>query len=536
MRGGRARASGYGRRQQIWMSWVCICADGDACCRFMLTILKEALLSSPYRHRFRDGADYSAQSALARPGRSSNTQPGLINRKTMCLAIAQIRFWIFAMLSTHMLLCYAPGVSAHESLSERHNPSGISLRLWLDDGNNPLAFSDYVITTRSALSKYRWAVPGETAAEHEDRVELVAPREWPRRAECDANNTEGVLLIHGLTDSPFLMRDLGDFFQRLPSRCLLIRSILLPGHGSTPGDLDIVTYEHWIEAARYGIDSFERVATGVHIVGFSTGGALGVYWVLNPLGISLAVPIKSLILFSPAILPKNWVTHIEGLPELGKLLVDTIHRGKWIDIFADQDFAKYESFPLNAAYQIYRLDKVLKRQTKIPIPVPVFMALSRNDQTVDAEVSIKLFFQQTNEASRMVIMTNDNGTALVKEATARHKHVELFPATIKAQRVLDFAHTSFVVEPSNPHYGQYGKYAACLSYGNDKDPQQKYCPCITQNMYAPRCRVKGSDLFSYGEITKEALKANVLRRLTFNPYFEPMTKRIEEFIEAVGRH
>src|SRR6185295_19892936 len=42
----------------------------------------------------------------------------------------------------------------------------------------------------------------------------------------------GALLIHGLLESPFHMQDIG---KHLCTQGLLVRSLLLPGHGIVPG-------------------------------------------------------------------------------------------------------------------------------------------------------------------------------------------------------------------------------------------------------------------------------------------------------------
>ena len=44
----------------------------------------------------------------------------------------------------------------------------------------------------------------------------------------------GVLLTHGLTDSPYFMRHLAAFFQE---NGFSVMAVLLPGHGTRPGDL-----------------------------------------------------------------------------------------------------------------------------------------------------------------------------------------------------------------------------------------------------------------------------------------------------------
>ena len=54
-------------------------------------------------------------------------------------------------------------------------------------------------------------------------------------------NGDVVLLVHGLGDSPYSFTDVA---QHLVSQGYLVRTVLLPRHGSKPGDLMLPT-EDW---------------------------------------------------------------------------------------------------------------------------------------------------------------------------------------------------------------------------------------------------------------------------------------------------
>ena len=337
--------------------------------------------------------------------------------------------------------------------------------------------------------------------------------------------------MHGLTDSPFLMRDLGDFFDQLPG-CMLIRSLLLPGHATTPGDLARVDYMHWVAAAQYGIDQFNGAATRVHVVGFSTGGALAIYWAYKQS--ALSVPLASLILMSPAIQPTGMIARLNILPHVAAKVAKLTGLGEWLDVFADQDYAKYESFHLNAGYQIYRLDKALKNYLGSPLSVPLFIALSRDDATINSQDTVRFFLLTTNTANRMILIAPDKENELVKQALTDSR-VTYISAHVEDEKVINFAHTSFVVNPENPHYGRNGDYADCLHYAKKEKDKNKYCDCVTPQMSAPQCTVKGSSMIVYGEHDKKSVEENVLRRLTFNPRFTAMTDEIRKFLAGAAR-
>ena len=60
----------------------------------------------------------------------------------------------------------------------RHAPSGVSLELWKEPSGSDKPFAKYVTDTRTALARYRWRIPGETDAQHADRIERVLPHDW----------------------------------------------------------------------------------------------------------------------------------------------------------------------------------------------------------------------------------------------------------------------------------------------------------------------------------------------------------------------
>jgi len=436
----------------------------------------------------------------------------------------------FLLWATIAYLAAFPTVCIADDGNLRYQPSGVSMRLWEDESGGVKQFQDYLQTTSDAIETFHWKSDGESSDEHRSRARLVAPREWRVNQDCDPQDTEGVLLIHGLSDSPFLMSDLGDALSEMSNDCFLIRSILLPGHASTPGDLRIVNWRDWVQAVRYGIESFQGEASSVHVVGFSTGGALAVYWALNSKSGHLSVPIKSLVLLSPAI-------RISGLPNLPRFLFSWVATlSEWTGLMAwteeaqDIDYAKYESFPLNAGYQLYLLDLAIEVDMH-QMDIPIYMALSREDATVDPLASIKLFQRFNHPNSQLLVVAKDADEPTVK-GLSDDRRVEVREGRIPLQRITSFSHNAFPVKPGNAHYGRYGDYANCLHYTS----HDKRCECKTEQMRLDHCgpaRVVPEP--SYGEKAKGLDEQNgVMRRLTFNPYFDDMLTDIKKFIAING--
>lgn len=415
----------------------------------------------------------------------------------------------------------------------RHTESGISLTLWRDAGGGDKPFTRYVADTRQALQSYRWTIAGEPEALRNERIERTLPREWAPAARC-AGARAGVLLVHGLTDSPYLMLDVGDALATMPERCLLIRSILLPGHASRPGDLLDVEVAQWKEAVRHGLRSFAGQVPEVHVVGFSTGAALAVREALErqPAGPGL----RSLVLLSPAIRPQGIVSRLYVLPRLVALLSRLSPAWQWLDVLEDRDWAKYESFALNAAIQLLRLDDEMKFTATDPLPVPVFMALSADDHTVNADDAIRFFQARTGASSRLVLYVRRAARPAYEARHGADTRITLVDADDSARGIRSMAHTSIPGRPENPHYGARGDYTNCLHYVGAHDPR-RYCRCLPARERPASCPAEPETPARYGETLKGDVDDHdvMLRRLTYNPWFPELMRAITRFLDATGR-
>jgi predicted alpha/beta-fold hydrolase len=85
-----------------------------------------------------------------------------------------------------------------------------------------------------------------------------------------------VLMLHGLSDSPYSLRALA---LQLNQQGCWVEGLRLPGHGTAPSGLTTVTWEDWAAAVRLAVrDLRQRVGPDVpvYITGYSTGAALAV--------------------------------------------------------------------------------------------------------------------------------------------------------------------------------------------------------------------------------------------------------------------
>lgn len=216
--------------------------------------------------------------------------------------------------------------------------------------------------------------------------------DWNRTVELPAARpVGGVLLLHGLSDSPYSLRALG---ETLNERGFHVVAVRLPGHGTAPSGLLNTTWEDMAAAARLGLKHLtSRVDGPVHVVGYSTGAALAVSLSLDALEDPSEPEPETLVLISPAIgvtpaaALAQWTVRLSHLPGLEK--------AAWTDNLPEFDPYKYNSFASNAGQQVHRLTRQLKgrverRGAAGPIRgfPPTLVFLSAVDATVSAPAVI----------------------------------------------------------------------------------------------------------------------------------------------------
>ena len=83
------------------------------------------------------------------------------------------------------------------------------------------------------------------------------------------NKEVGILLVHGFTGSPASMRPWAEYLNQ---RGYTVKVPLLPGHGTTPRDLNLVKWQEWPAKVESDLQELLRTCRKVFICGLSMGG------------------------------------------------------------------------------------------------------------------------------------------------------------------------------------------------------------------------------------------------------------------------
>lgn len=190
-------------------------------------------------------------------------------------------------------------------------------------------------------------------------------QDWNRSylLEPDGPPVGAVVLLHGLTDSPYSLRHVARLYR---DRGFVAIAIRMPGHGTVPAALTDVEWEDWDAATRLAVrEARRRSGPGkpLHIVGFSNGGALAVKYALDAIDDERLARPDRLVLISPMI-GITAFARFAGVAALPAIF-PAFAKAAWLGIVPEFNPFKYNSFPVNGARQSYRLTAALQERLEL---------------------------------------------------------------------------------------------------------------------------------------------------------------------------
>jgi alpha-beta hydrolase superfamily lysophospholipase len=375
---------------------------------------------------------------------------------------------------------------------------------------------------------------------------------WNRSFELNADAPAGgVLLLHGMSDSPYSLRALG---ETLSQRGYQVLGLRLPGHGTAPSGLTSVSWQDMAAAVRLGMEHLaSRVGQApIHIIGYSTGAPLALNFALNAQqGKTTPVP-ASLVLISPAIgispsaALAKWKRRLSLIPGLGQLA--------WLQVQPEFDPYKYNSFATNAGEQVHRLTRSVARRIaarsrsnpKANFP-PVLVLKSTVDATVSTDAVVDnllaplapdhhelVLFDINRFAMKSTLLVSDPGPLTARVMTdatlpfavtlvtnenpestaviARHKAPLSTEVSSSEpldlawpQGVISLSHVALPFPPDDPLYGQ-------------RPPGNEDVLFLGQ-------------MAIQGERGLLKLPSDWLLRLRYNPFYDYLERRVLEWVD-----
>lgn len=237
---------------------------------------------------------------------------------------------------------------------------------------------------------------------------------WNKTFELPVDNPKmGVLLLHGMSDSPYSLHAQAEYLHK---HGVWVVAMRMPGHGTIPSGLINLKWQDMAAVVKIGMDRLSQKIgeKPIHIMGYSTGAALALNYTLSALkDTNLTLP-SSLIFYSPAIGVSKaaplaiWQSHLGHFLRLPKL--------EWNVINPEYDPFKYGSFAVNAADQVYRISKEVQKQfdsyntykkNKKTFP-PVLSFASIVDRTITVSDIVNNLYVRLPEGNHTLVLFDIN--------------------------------------------------------------------------------------------------------------------------------
>jgi len=427
------------------------------------------------------------------------------------------------------------------------------------------SYAQYVARENAIFSDLDATVTAKTAGDERTplnryyRQSLV----WPGKFSPDANRSfvlmpEGtprgaVVLLHGLTDSPYSVKHIARDYQQKGFVAVVPR---LPGHGTAPGALTNVDWEMWQAATRLAVREATRLAgdeVPLHLVGYSNGGALALKYALDALDSPTLRKPQQLVLLSPMVGVTAFARFagFAGLPAI----LPAFAKAAWLNIAPEYNPYKYNSFPVNAARQSWLLTQALQqqlsrdaRENKLAALPPVLAFQSVMDSTVSTRAVVTELFDQLPKNGSELVVFDINQAASFRplfKPSSWTALTDLLPAaqrrygvTVITNARADGFETVAKITPADstqekilPLQVAYPQDVYSLShvavpfpldddlYG--RDPQIK-------NRYG----ISLGTIALWGETSVLSVGKEALMRVTSNPFYGYMVERINGRIDA----
>lgn len=384
--------------------------------------------------------------------------------------------------------------------------------------------------------------------------ELVEPN-WNRTFELGGPAARGgVLLLHGLSDSPYSLRSIGEQLNEEGWKVLGMR---LPAHGTIPGALRNYDRDDARAATRIGMrhlkDQLGEDAPLI-IVGYSSGATLAADYALQTRNHPDLPGIDGLILLSPAFAVAPIAALAKWQSRVGKLL--GIDKLAWQIVTPEFDPYKYNSFAVHAGDQIYQLTLEVDQQLLLAHrngPIEGFPPTLAFQSVADATVHAPAV------ATRLLGRLGENGSALVLYDINRHTDVEPlyrsdtgswvaelisgatgYSITLLTNRDSDTDSVEAITRPA-------GASTTAREHLDLKWPSNVYSLAHVALCFPPDDPVYGAaknddgkllDIGAVelrGETGVLAISASLLSRLRHNPFYSYQALRIRQFAQRIIR-
>ncbi len=457
-----------------------------------------------------------------------------------------------------LLAVYVYALESRPDLSIWHHAdldNEFTARSGLSDFNQYLELENRLFSQLDALVYARVAQTTGSSVNRYSRGSLSDPGRWPVNWNRTFilhhdNPSAAVLLLHGLSDSPYSMRALG---ERLHQAGATVLGLRIPGHGTAPSGLVETRWQDMAAAVRLAARHTAKTAGDkpFYLVGYSNGGALSVEYALSALDDTSLPKPSGIVLLSPEIGVSGIAALAVWQARLGHLL--GLEKLAWNAVLPEYDPFKYGSFPVNAGDLAYRITAHIQGQLtamqgakgKLDRLPPILAFQSGADATVTPQALVENLFDRLPSSDHELVLFDINRSQIDK-ALLRHDPKTVFGPLLRS-RARSYKLTVVTNESEDSRRvvarsWSDGKPAPAPPLSVNEWPEDVYSLSHVALPFAPDDPLYGGpaataspgialgNLAFRGERGVLRLSGDDLLRLRWNPFFDYLQSRTLQFM------
>lgn len=229
----------------------------------------------------------------------------------------------------------------------------------------------------------------------------------------EEKSDRAILLFHGLTGSPFEMKNFGKY---LYENGFDVFGICLPGHGDLQYDIYTVKYTEWTDCASKNLEKLCEKYKEVFLGGLCLGAVISLY-----LGEKYGNKIKGIISLSTTLYLDGWrlpwysifmpialhtiFRYYYTYPECEPYGVKNERTRAAIKKILTKTEAGMDNYPMSAFYELLQLSKYVRLNLK-NITCPIIVIHSKEDDLTTEKSAKEVFKNISSEDKELIILNN----------------------------------------------------------------------------------------------------------------------------------
>ncbi len=227
-------------------------------------------------------------------------------------------------------------------------------------------------------------------------------------------NTNAVLLFHGLTGSTFEMKK---YAQHLHANGYDVFAYCLPGHGEDTCNIRCVSYDDWIEFAQEKFLFLKKKYKKVFLGGLCLGAVLALVLAQkHKLEVAGVISLSTTLFLDGWTMPwynfmmplglNTLIRYYYTFPEREPYGIKNIKKRRSIQKIMGKNTIAMDNYPLSCVYELLKLSKLARKNMKEVIS-PILIMHSKDDDLTSVK-SAKFVYNNINSAKKELFILNDS--------------------------------------------------------------------------------------------------------------------------------